>query len=272
MKTLVITDFSKTITPSGKPTTWSLFKDSGVFSSNYITQRDALFNKYHIYELEGNREKTSEWFALHLELLRREIRALYLLADDALSLESCEAAMRNVIKALEEKKLLEFQEIDSKSLFPVPEHINDASSARHGFSELLDIAAQGQVSLRIVSSGITEFMYAYIQFHLMGVISGCIGVHTKYITDKTTIIANTLSTISPVITPLNKEQFLLPANWQEYDRLIVVGDSAKDFPEDLAFTLEGPYQGFSFTDNEIIPGVVALGKEESLERIIDALK
>lgn len=69
MKTLLISDFSKTLTLPTSKTTWSLFKESGLFPEEYQEKRDELFEEYRPFEIEGNNEKVREWFSKHLELL-----------------------------------------------------------------------------------------------------------------------------------------------------------------------------------------------------------
>ena len=69
MKTLIISDFSKTFTAPTSKTTWSLFKESGLFPEEYSKRRDELFEVYRPYEIAGDNAKVREWFQKHLELL-----------------------------------------------------------------------------------------------------------------------------------------------------------------------------------------------------------
>ncbi|MFB0964336.1 MAG: hypothetical protein QMC36_01315 [Patescibacteria group bacterium] len=69
MPTLILTDFSKTLTAPTAKTTWSLFKESGLFPKEYVAKRDALYDEYRPFELEGDDEMVGEWFEKHLDLL-----------------------------------------------------------------------------------------------------------------------------------------------------------------------------------------------------------
>lgn len=67
-KIAIISDFSKTITSFDNPTSWSVFAKSGLLWKEYTKERDENHKKYHHFELEWNKEKTSERFKKHLEL------------------------------------------------------------------------------------------------------------------------------------------------------------------------------------------------------------
>ena len=69
MPTLILTDFSKTLTAPAAKTTWSLFKESGLFPQDYAAKRDELFETYRPFEIEGDDEMVGEWFEKHLDLL-----------------------------------------------------------------------------------------------------------------------------------------------------------------------------------------------------------
>ena len=66
--TAIISDFSKTITSSNNPTTWSVFAKSWLLGEDYTQERNEYFELYHDYELQWNIEKTKEWWKKHLEL------------------------------------------------------------------------------------------------------------------------------------------------------------------------------------------------------------
>jgi hypothetical protein len=70
MRYSIITDFSKTLTRSDGKTSWSLFAQTGILGDQYIAKREKLFEEYHPYESAGNKEKVSEWFLKHCELMR----------------------------------------------------------------------------------------------------------------------------------------------------------------------------------------------------------
>ena len=67
-KTVIITDFSKTLTFHENPTTWSVFAKSWLLGNEYTSERNKYYEEYHNYELEGNINKTKEWWWKHLEL------------------------------------------------------------------------------------------------------------------------------------------------------------------------------------------------------------
>ncbi len=69
MPTLILADFSKTLTAPTSKTTWSLFKESGLFPADYAAKRDEFFETYRPLELEGDNAMVSEWFGKHLDLL-----------------------------------------------------------------------------------------------------------------------------------------------------------------------------------------------------------
>jgi len=68
MKIAFISDFSKTLTASGNPTTWSVFAKSGLLWEWYTEKRNELFHKFHKYELAWDIEQTKLWWKWHLDL------------------------------------------------------------------------------------------------------------------------------------------------------------------------------------------------------------
>ena len=67
-KIAIVSDFSKTLTDSSNPTTWSVFAKSWLLWEEYTKERDIFFDIYHKFELEWNIEKTKEWWKEHLNL------------------------------------------------------------------------------------------------------------------------------------------------------------------------------------------------------------
>lgn len=67
-KTVLISDFSKTLTSSDNPTTWSVFAKSGLLGKEYTDKRDKYFEEYREFEKEWNIDKTKEWWWKHLWL------------------------------------------------------------------------------------------------------------------------------------------------------------------------------------------------------------
>ena len=127
MKTLIISDFSKTFTAPTSKTTWSLFKESGLFPEEYSKRRDELFEVYRPYEIAGDNAKVREWFQKHLELL-----AEY----DAVS------------------KIPEVIRISGEKGYLLP---------REGMEEFRTWCQKNLVELQFVSSGITELIEAFIE-------------------------------------------------------------------------------------------------------------
>lgn len=68
MNSIIISDFSKTITDSSCPTTWSVFAKSGLLGEAYTQERNELYDKYSEYEKSGNCDKTKEWWGKHGDL------------------------------------------------------------------------------------------------------------------------------------------------------------------------------------------------------------
>jgi hypothetical protein len=56
--------------------------------------------------------------------------------------------------------------------------------------------------------------------------------------------------------------------FDDFDRIVVLGDAAEDFAiPGVKYVKGGKFRGFSFSDDEIVPGVVPLGKDGSLARV-----
>ncbi len=68
-KISIISDFSKTLTDSSNPTTWSVFAKSWLLWEEYIKERNHFYDIYHKYELEWDVEKTKQWWKKHLIFL-----------------------------------------------------------------------------------------------------------------------------------------------------------------------------------------------------------
>lgn len=125
MKTLIISDFSKTFTDSSCPTTWSVFAKSGLLGSEYTSERDRLYGEYHDFELAGDIEKTKEWWGKHGELfltfgLTKELIAR-IVADD------------------------------------------QYFKPRAGLAEFLDLISRQDISLYIVTSGVKNFVDIFFE-------------------------------------------------------------------------------------------------------------
>lgn len=72
----VIADFHRTFSPTDEPTTWSICSRSGLCDSQYVAQRNALYETYHAYEIDTTMEPekrallVEEWFQKHLDLFQ----------------------------------------------------------------------------------------------------------------------------------------------------------------------------------------------------------
>jgi len=67
-KTIIVTDFSKTLTSSLNSTTWSIFAKSWFLWEKYTIERNNYYNLFHNYEIKWDIEKTKEWWDKHLSL------------------------------------------------------------------------------------------------------------------------------------------------------------------------------------------------------------
>jgi 2-hydroxy-3-keto-5-methylthiopentenyl-1-phosphate phosphatase len=70
-ETVIIADFSKTISSHKNPTTWSVFAKSWFLWSEYTNDRNRYYEEYHDYELKWDIEKTKQWWWKHLELFTK---------------------------------------------------------------------------------------------------------------------------------------------------------------------------------------------------------
>ena len=129
MPTLILSDFSKTLTAPTSKTTWSLFKESGLFPKDYAAKRDGLFETYRPFELEGDNEMVSEWFCKHLDLLVEN---------------GAPSKIADVVHS----------SLDNGYLLP-----------REGLEEFLAHIKRSGATLRIVSSGISELIQKFLALH-----------------------------------------------------------------------------------------------------------
>ena len=219
MKTLVISDFSKTLTVPTSKTTWSLFKESGLFPEEYSKKRDALFEEYRPYEIAGDNEKVREWFQKHLELL-----AEY----DAVS------KIPEVIRISQEKGFL----------FP-----------REGIGEFRSWYKKTGSELRIVSSGITELIGEFMgALRANGFVPKDTDTSSVLFVE---ITANSIARrqdATSISTPIDKFRRLSQNIIDTHEAIVVLGDAPEDFaiPE-VEYSKDGKFRGFSFSDGEIVP-------------------
>ena len=184
MKTLVISDFSKTFTTDDMPTIYSVFAKSGLLGPEYTAARDALYAERHHYELEGNKQETQRWFHDHVELF----------ADYHLT----QALIDRIVA-------------DDSYFLP-----------RAGVAEFLAYARGNDIPVRIVTSGIADFVEAF--FRMRGYSLDGIEVYgNRFILEDGKVIGVDRSV---GITGLDKSAH--PFGISEYDKIILLGDNRGD--------------------------------------------
>lgn len=70
-KIAILSDFSKTLTYSSNPTTWSVFAKSWLLWEEYIKERNKNYEENYHFEVEWNKEKTADWFKQHMLLFAK---------------------------------------------------------------------------------------------------------------------------------------------------------------------------------------------------------
>lgn len=125
-KTVIVTDFSKTLTSSTNPTTWSIFAKLWFLWTRYTNKRKIFYEKYHDYELKWNIEKTKQWWEKHLNLFIE-----YWLTKDLID------------------------KITSTNYF----------TTRKGLKDFLNILDNKWIKLFIVSSWISEFIRSFLRYN-----------------------------------------------------------------------------------------------------------
>lgn len=125
MKTLIISDFSKTFTDALCPTTYSVFAKSGLLGTEYTAARDALFSERYHFEIERNAAETQRWFFDHVQLFVN-----YGLTQDLID-----------------------QIVADDNYF----------KPREGVSEFLAYIRENHIPLKIVTSGVTNFVEAFFR-------------------------------------------------------------------------------------------------------------
>lgn len=224
MKTLIISDFSKTFTDSSCPTTWSVFAKSGLLGSEYTSERDRLYGEYHDFELAGDIEKTKEWWGKHGELF--------------------------VTFGLT-KELIARIVADEKYFKP-----------RAGLSEFFKFIQKNNISLHIVSSGISQFIEEFLRLHNAPKDILVYGNELRFKDSRAVEFDS-----SSIITTLNKQDGLIPTvSVSDYDRVVLLGDDETD----LAMYHGPNVKSFGFTDKEL-EFDVKLGKNASFSELISHL-
>ncbi len=218
---LIISDFSKTFTRSDMPTTWSVFAKSNILWDGYNSDRDDLYTQYAHFEKEGNLEMTEEWFAEHAELF--------------------------ITYALTQEQIDQLV-MDDRYFAP-----------RDGVSEFLEYIAQNNISLVIVTSGISQMVMTWFQKRFNYIPDIVFGTDLL-MTD------GTVTDVDPdsIITPLDKSIEIELED--ENESIILIWDSIEDTK-----VIPSAKISLGFTDEEG-EFTVKLGKEGSMEDVIEYLK
>ena len=228
MKTLLISDFSKTFTDPSCPTTWSVFAKSWLLGLEYTADRNRLYDEYHDFELAGNVEKTKEWWNKHGTLF--------------------------VTHGLT-KELIERIVADDKYFKP-----------RAGLSEFLAFIEEKNIPLHIVSSGISDFIEAFLRIRNLP--SKQITIYGNRLTFDNAWRAVSFDP-SDIVTTLNKWDgtIELRDRLKEAGKVILLGDDETD----LAMYHGENLTSYGFCND--IPGYsVHLGKNASFTELISCLK
>ena len=189
MPTLILTDFSKTLTAPTAKTTWSLFKESGLFPAEYATERDRLFEEYRPFEIEGDNAMVSEWFGKHLDLLVKWGAA---------------SKMADVVYA----------SLDNELLVP-----------REGLEEFFAHAKRSDATVRIVSSGVSELIQRFLAVHGAKLSIGFPEKTSSGIYANDLLEHDGVRNVRTPVDKLYKTASLIDG----FDRVFVLGDSPEDF-------------------------------------------
>ena len=180
---LIISDFSKTFTSSDMPSTWSVFAKSNILGDGYNSDRDDLYAQYAHYEKEGNIDMTEEWFAEHAELF--------------------------ITYSLTQEQINQLV-MDDRYFAP-----------REGVSEFLEYISQNNISLVIVTSGISQMVMTWFQKRFNYVPDIIFGTDLH-------MTEGTVTDFDPdsIITPLDKSIEIELED--ENESIILIGDSSED--------------------------------------------
>ncbi len=180
---IIVSDFSKTFTKSSMPTTWSVFAKSGILWEGYIHERDQLFEQYHSYELAWDVTETEEWFLRHAELF--------------VKYELTEKQIERIVTD------------------------NNYFAPRDGVAEFLDEIQSEDISLYIVSSGISEIIAKWFKLRF------------DYVPD--IIVANDLIIEDGKVVWVDKDSIICPLDksiefeFEQWEKdTILVGDALED--------------------------------------------
>lgn len=127
MKNLFIVDFSKTLTDSSNPTTWSVFAKSGILWEEYIKDRNSFYDEFHKYELDWNLAKTKRWWWEHMNLFKKYWLSI--------------GIIREIVKKDEYFK------------------------PRQWLKKFIEFTRKNDIELYIVSSWVWDFIREFLEYH-----------------------------------------------------------------------------------------------------------
>jgi 2-hydroxy-3-keto-5-methylthiopentenyl-1-phosphate phosphatase len=215
---IIISDFSKTFTSPDMPTTWSVFAKSGVLWNEYIRERDQLFEQYHSYELDWDIAKTEEWFLKHAELFVK-----YQLTEE---------------------------QIDSIVMD------DGYFASRDGVAEFLDEIQSQDISLYIVSSGISQLIARWFELRF-DYVPDIIVANELIIEDGVVVWVDADS----IVCPLDKLIELEFEHWEQ--DIVLLGDSRED-----CMVVKNPTKSLGFIDEKWIFDM-NLGRNTSMMNVFD---
>ena len=129
----VVADFDRTITTGNSTTSWSILANSNLVPSSYVTERQALYEKYRPIEIDETMNLdlkmrlVKEWFQKHIELFPK-----YQISESIFE------------KAATDLRIMDF---------------------RHGAKEFIQFLHENQIPLIIISAGIGNFIETFLKLH-----------------------------------------------------------------------------------------------------------
>jgi len=219
MSTLILSDFSKTFTDGDMPTTYSVFAKSGLLGSEYTAARNALFDERYHFETEGNAAETQRWFYDHVELF----------------------VQFGLTQAL-------IDQIVADDTYFKP---------RAGIAAFLAHIRENHITLRIITSGVSNFAEAFFRVRGFGLEGIDIQGNRLIMENGRAVGVDRSSGINTI--DKSDHAFSLSG----YDRIIVLGDNY----EDCTVAHGVNVRSFGFTDED--RGFdVKLGKNGSFEDLL----
>jgi phosphoglycolate phosphatase-like HAD superfamily hydrolase len=233
MNTIILSDFSKTMTDPSCPTTWSVFAKSGLLGEAYKQERDALYENYFKYETASDVEKTREWWKKHGELF--------------VKYELTQELIRSVVA-------------DDQYFKP-----------RAGLREFLNFIMQKDIPVYIVTSGIKNFVDTFFEVRFPDFAEWL--KTWKWATFGNRLVFDHSWTVvtfdlQSIVTPLSKETNPFWELIKGSERIILLWDSKED--RDM-FHWNNVIP-FGFTDGDFWVEAIKLWKNGSFVDLLSVLK